>query len=165
MMKTVSFVLMVIGVVIGVVDGGAAASDGEARLNAARRVVMLEDHAKLLTISHEETAAAFADMIAATIPDAPDGFAEIVHEIWSGILVETQGTYLEAVVQAYAEAFSVSDLEAITAFYESPQGAAYVRKLPRLTRTLSRETVKWQSEAMPLMMQRLSERFDLPTDN
>jgi len=125
-----------------------AQTDADARLAAAERTMDLSGGADMgrqmmaMMMPSIEPAlrAQYGSATDAQIAEAMALVEQTLHDLFPGIIEES--------ARAYAEAFTLEELEQINAFYETPTGRKLVQTMPALMERVTRISERNAIEAM-----------------
>lgn len=113
----------------------ARADEAADRLAAAREAIEASGAVATMTAVLPAIVQQVSDLIVQTRPEAEEAMKVIgpkMVEIFSGRAADMS----DDAAKLYAEAFTLTELRAMTTFYRSPEGQAVVRKLPQVSQQL-----------------------------
>ena len=137
-----------------------AQDDMEAKLEAARAYVQSPAQQVIIEgIASPETVAA---QLTASFPEMTPEQVELASRISAEELEPMLQQMEEAMIESVAEVFTLEEIEAITAFYETPEGLALATKTGSLMQASFSRIGPQMQAAQQRIAQRLSEAMQQP---
>ena len=95
-------------------------------------------------------------------PDIPANALDIVAEEVNGVIAESMvanGGFVDLIVPVYASHFTVEELDALIAFYNTPVGRKTVSVMPQVTQEAIQIGQRWGQSLGPTIVERVKARL------